>query len=55
MVLPWYSVWYSIFGRPRKNINIISFVTSYIETQVSEINHNNNNYYYCLCIPALSR
>ena len=35
MVLPWYSVWYSIFGSPRKNINIISFVTSYIETQVS--------------------
>lgn len=35
MVLPWYAVWYSIFGSPRKNINIISFVTSYIETQVS--------------------
>ena len=27
--------WHSLFGRPRKNINIISFVTSYIETQVS--------------------
>ena len=39
MVLPWYSVcysvWYSVFGNPRKNINIISFVTSCIETQVS--------------------
>ena len=35
MVLTWYSVWYSIFGRPRKNINTISFVTSYIETRVS--------------------
>lgn len=36
MVLPWYSV----FGNPRKNINIISFVTSYIETQVSRQKNN---------------
>lgn len=27
--------WHSLFGRPRKNINIISFVTSYIEPQIS--------------------